>query len=177
MGHPALLRDRFPWGFRLPDSMVVRQPGKFGAWETALAYDDLRDWIKALDKAGELKHIHEPVDPILEIAEITDRVSKWGRQERGCRSESAPGGPALLFENVKGYPGSRVLMNQFGSERRMKLALKSTVWMMWRDASRACSSSNRPEGLLGKLKMLPMLAEVGRFFPAPWRPKTRPASK
>jgi 4-hydroxy-3-polyprenylbenzoate decarboxylase len=47
--------------------------------ETALAYDDLRDWIKALDKAGELKHIHEPVDPILEIAEITDRVSKWGR--------------------------------------------------------------------------------------------------
>ena len=46
--------------------------------ETALAYDDLRDWIKTLDKAGELKHIHEPVDPILEIAEITDRVSKWG---------------------------------------------------------------------------------------------------
>ena len=34
-----------------------------------------------------------------------------------------PGGPALLFEKVKGYPGSRVLMNQFGSERRMKLAL------------------------------------------------------
>ncbi len=51
--------------------------------ETALAYDDLRGWIKALDKAGELKHIHEPVDPILEIAEITDRVSKWaGRVEQ-----------------------------------------------------------------------------------------------
>ena len=79
-----------------------------------MAYDDLRGWIKALDKAGELKHIHEPVDPILEIAEITDRVSK---------TKSTPGGPALLFENVKGYPGGSVLMNQFGSERRMKLAL------------------------------------------------------
>src|SRR5580698_5496934 len=85
-----------------------------GGERTALAYDDLRAWIKALDKAGELKHIHEPVDPILEIAEITDRVSKRGGRK---------GGPALLFENIKGYPGSKVLMNQFGSERRMKLAL------------------------------------------------------
>ena len=50
--------------------------------ETALAYDDLRGWIKALDKAGELKHIHEPVDPVLEIAEITDRVSKSGKHGR-----------------------------------------------------------------------------------------------
>ena len=79
-----------------------------------MAYDDLRAWIKALDKAGELKRIHEPVDPVLEISEITDRVSKRG---------VPPGGPALLFENVKGYPGSQVLMNQFGSEQRMKLAL------------------------------------------------------
>ena len=98
----------------------MRHPHSRGV-ETALAYDDLRAWIKALDKAGELKHIHEPVDPILEMAEITDRVSKWGRRRSvDAGSKSAPGGPALLFENVKGYPGSRVLMNQFGSERRMK---------------------------------------------------------
>ena len=97
-----------------------------------MAYDDLRAWIKALDKAGELKRIHEPVDPILEIAEITDRVSKRGGPK---------GGPALLFENVKGYPGSQVLMNQFGSERRMKLALDVKAWMMWPDVSRLCSSS------------------------------------
>ena len=41
-----------------------------------MAYDDLRHWIKALDRAGELKRIRTEADPILEIAEITDRVSK-----------------------------------------------------------------------------------------------------
>ena len=44
------------------------------AWPTTT----LRDWISALDKAGELKRIKAEADPILEIAEITDRVSKWG---------------------------------------------------------------------------------------------------
>ena len=89
-----------------------------------MAHDDLRDWIKVLDKAGELKRIREEVDPILEIAEITDRVCKIGRQAKsGGAGKYAPGGPALLFERVKGYPGAKVLMNQFGSERRMKLAL------------------------------------------------------
>ncbi|MBV9573917.1 MAG: UbiD family decarboxylase, partial [Acidobacteriales bacterium] len=78
-----------------------------------MAYDDLREWISALDRAGELKRISVEVDPILEIAEIADRVSK-----------SSSGGPALLFQNVKGHPRSQVLINQFGSERRMKLALK-----------------------------------------------------
>ncbi len=133
-----------------------------------MAYDDLRDWIKALDKAGELKHIHEPVDPILEIAEITNRVSKWGRQG-GPRGKTAaaypPGGPALLFENVKGYPGSRVLMNQFGSERRMKLALGVDSLDDVAGRIEGLLQLKSPEGLLEKLKMLPMLAEVGRFFP------------
>ena len=41
-----------------------------------MAYDDLRDWIKALDRAGELKRIRTEADPILEITEIADRVSK-----------------------------------------------------------------------------------------------------
>ena len=63
-----------------------------------MAYSDLRDWITALERAGELKRIKAPVDPILEITEITDRVSKSG-------------GPALLFENIKGHPGAQVLIN------------------------------------------------------------------
>jgi 4-hydroxy-3-polyprenylbenzoate decarboxylase len=121
-------------------------------WGSGLAYDDLRTWIKALDKAGELKRIKEPVDPILEITEITDRVSKRG-------------GPALLFENVTGYPGSRVLMNQFGSERRMKLALDVESLDDIAGRIETLLHLKSPEGLLGKLKMLPMLAEVGRFFP------------
>src|SRR5271154_1323863 len=93
---------------------ATQQPERRGR---SLAYDDLRDWIKALEKAGELKRIRQEVDPVLEIAEITDRVSKSGK------NGGTPGGPALLFESVKGYPGSSVLMNQFGSERRMQLAL------------------------------------------------------
>ena len=83
-----------------------------------MAYDDLREWIKKLDKAGELKRVREEVDPILEMAEIADRAAKSGK------GTAKAGGPALLFENVKGYPGSSVLMNQFGSERRMRLALE-----------------------------------------------------
>ncbi len=77
-------------------------------WErrgTTLAYDDLREWIKALDKAGELKRVRHEVDPVLEIAEITDRASKAGK--KGGLKGYAPGGPALLFENVKGYPGNK----------------------------------------------------------------------
>jgi 4-hydroxy-3-polyprenylbenzoate decarboxylase len=85
-----------------------------------LAYNDLREWISALDKAGELKRVRTEVDPILEITEIADRVSKSGRN---ASPKAQPGGKALLFENVKGHPGAQVLINQFGSEARMKLAL------------------------------------------------------
>ena len=47
-----------------------------------LAYDDLRDWIKTLEKHGELKRIREEVSPELEITEITDRVSKIGARAK-----------------------------------------------------------------------------------------------
>ena len=53
-----------------------------------MAYDDLRDWIAALERAGELKTIHTEVDPILEITEITDRVSK---KPCGAGSRTRPG--------------------------------------------------------------------------------------
>jgi len=82
-----------------------------------LAYNDLREWIAALERAGELKRIKTEVDPILEIAEITDRVSKSRDNQRHR------GGPALLFENPKGSD-IPVLINQFGSERRMRMALE-----------------------------------------------------
>ena len=74
-----------------------------------MPYKDLQQFITVLEKAGELRRISAEVDPRLEITEITDRVSKAG-------------GPALLFENVTGsrFP---VLINAFGSYRRMALAL------------------------------------------------------
>src|SRR5438105_4209242 len=88
-----------------------------------VAYNDLREWIGALERAGELRRIKMEVDPVLEITEIADRVSKAGRQDHASlESYSEPGGPALLFESIKGQPGAKVLINQFGSAKRMKLA-------------------------------------------------------
>ncbi len=124
-----------------------------------MAYTDLRDWIKQLDKAGELKRITQEVDPILEMAEIADRAAKLGR------GTSKAGGPALLFENVKGHPGARVLMNQFGSERRMKLALETDSLDSIADRIRTLLHPQTPTSIMDKLKLLPMLAEVGSFFP------------
>ena len=127
--------------------------------ERDLAYNDLRDWINTLQKAGELTRIKQEVDPILEMAEIADRAAKMGR------GTPRAGGPALLFENVKGYPGARVLMNQFGSERRMKLALETESLDAIADRIRLLLKPEMPTSLMDKLKMLPMLAEVGSFFP------------
>ncbi len=124
-----------------------------------MAYDDLRDWIKALDRAGELKRIGIEADPILEITEIVDRVSK------SKDSHGTVGGKALLFENVKGYPGSKLLINQFGSANRMKLALEVDALDEIADRIRAFMDVKSPQGFLDKVKMLPMLAEMGKFFP------------
>src|SRR6202162_5152894 len=107
--------------------------------------------MAALERAGELKKIRTPVNPILEIAEITDRVSKTG-------------GPALLFQNVEGHPGSQVLINQFGSARRMKLALEVDSLDQVADRIRHFMDVKSSQGFLDKVKMLPMLAEMGKFF-------------
>jgi 4-hydroxy-3-polyprenylbenzoate decarboxylase len=123
-----------------------------------LAYNDLREWIAALDRAGELKRIKTEVDPVLEIAEITDRVSK-GRDGKGNA-----GGPAILFENPKGSKVP-VLINQFGSERRMRMALEVESLDQVADRIRQFMDVKSPQGFLDKVKMLPMLAEMGKFFP------------
>ena len=116
-----------------------------------MAYADLRDFIRALDKAGELARISLEVDPKLEITEFADRGVKRG-------------GPAFLFEKPKGS-SLPVLINAFASERRMKLALE--VDSMDDIAARISEflQMKMPEGLISKLKMLPVLAEVGAFFP------------
>jgi 4-hydroxy-3-polyprenylbenzoate decarboxylase len=129
-----------------------------------LAYEDLRDWIAGLERAGELKKIRTEVDPILEIAEITDRVSKMPGKNNGGRM-SSPGGPALLFQNIKGHPGAQVLINQFGSARRMNLALEVNKLDEVADRIRQFIDVKSPQGFLDKVKMLPMLAEMGKFFP------------
>ena len=76
-----------------------------------MAYQELREFLEHLDTSGELHHVRVEVDPLLEIAEITDRASK-----------SPAGGKALLFERVKGSRFS-VATNLFGSRRRVCAAL------------------------------------------------------
>jgi len=124
-----------------------------------LPFDDLRQWIAALDRAGELKRIQTEADPILEIAEITDRVSK-SRDAKGSR-----GGPAVLFQQLKSHPGSQLLINQFGSESRMKLAVGVNSFDEIAARIRMFMEVKSPQGFLDKLKLLPLLTEAGKFFP------------
>jgi 4-hydroxy-3-polyprenylbenzoate decarboxylase len=136
-----------------------------------LAYESLREWVKALEKSGELKHVKAEVSPILEMAEIADRASKSGK------GTAQAGGPALLFENVAGYSGARVLMNQFGSTKRMQLALE--VSSLDEIAGRIDTLIHpvAPVGMFDKLKMLPMLAEVGGYFPKTISAKNAPCKE
>jgi 4-hydroxy-3-polyprenylbenzoate decarboxylase len=124
-----------------------------------LPFDDLRQWIAALDRAGELKRIQIEADPILEISEITDRVSK-SRDAKG-----KAGGPALLFQNLKAHPGSQLLINQFGSDARMKMSVGVTSYDEIAARIRMFMDMKSPQGFLEKLKMLPLLTEAGKFFP------------
>ena len=122
-----------------------------------MAYRNQQHFIEVLEKAGELVRIREYVDPKLEIAEITDRVSK-----------TPGGGKALLFENTgKPFP---VLMNAYGSERRMCLALGvEKLDDVAREIEGLFQMLSAPkEGIMDKLKMLPKL---GQF--AGWMPKVR----
>ncbi len=77
-----------------------------------MAYKSLREFVRRLEKAGELVRITAPVSAELEITEIADRVMKAPAEHN----------KALLFENVRGYE-MPVLINMFGSPRRMAWAL------------------------------------------------------
>ncbi len=118
-----------------------------------MAYKDLHEFIELLETRGQLCRIKTLVDPELEITEITDRVSKNG-------------GPALLFENVKGSD-MPVLINAYGSRERMAWSLGVEDL---EDIAREISgllqlADNIPDSLLGKVKMLPQLAQLSTFFP------------
>ena len=116
-----------------------------------MSWTDLREFIKAREKNGELHRISVEVDPVLEITEFADRAVKGG-------------GPALLFEKPKGS-SIPVLINAFASMRRMEIALDVASVQEIADRISEYLQMRMPEGLIGKLKMLPKLAEMGSFFP------------
>jgi 4-hydroxy-3-polyprenylbenzoate decarboxylase len=129
-----------------------------GGSEESVAYRDLREFVRALEKEGELKRIGLEVDPVLEIAEVTQRVAR----DKQRRPNSV--GPALLFEKPKGsrFP---VLINAFGSVRRMELAFEVARLEEVADRIRGFLAIETPQGLFDRIKMLPKLAELGSFFP------------
>src|SRR5262249_8408953 len=116
-----------------------------------MPFDDLRQFVRALEKIRELKRISFEVDPDLEITEITDRVSKAG-------------GPALLFEKVKGH-SIPVLINALGSRKRMLTALGVADYSEIADRIVEITDVKSPQGLIEKIKMVPRVAEMARMFP------------
>ncbi len=116
-----------------------------------MSYQDLSEFLTALEKAGELKRIPFEVDPHLEITEFADRAVKSG-------------GPALLFEKPKGS-SIPLAINLFSSDRRMEMALGVNSLDEIADRITDYLGMKMPTGLMGKLKMLPKLAEMGSFFP------------
>jgi 4-hydroxy-3-polyprenylbenzoate decarboxylase len=116
-------------------------------------YRNLGEFISRLEAEGELIRVQGEVSPHLEITEITDRMSK-----------SRNGGKALLFEKVAGseFP---VLTNAFGSGRRMAMALGCTSLEELETKIEGLLDTRPPEGLLGKMGMLPELMSLSKSFP------------
>lgn len=118
-----------------------------------LNYRSLAEFVADLDAAGELVRISEPVDPVLEITEIADRVMK-----------QPGGGKALLFNNVKGSD-IPLGINLFGSKKRMGMALGVPSIDDIGDRLSEMLKLEVPDSLMGKLAMLPMLKEMAGFPP------------
>ena len=123
-----------------------------------MAIDNLRQLLAAIEQIGELVRVRHPVRARLEVAEIADRCMK-----------SKGGGPALLFEHVLLEDGSRspypVAINLYGSMRRICLALGVERLDEIGGRIEELLQLKVPEGLLGKLAMLPRLAEIAKFPP------------
>jgi 4-hydroxy-3-polyprenylbenzoate decarboxylase len=123
-----------------------------------LSLDTLNEFVQALDAAGELVRVRQPVKAHLELCEIADRVMK-----------QPGGGSALLFEHVVLRDGSRsrypVGINLFGSMSRMAMSLGVQRLDDHGDRITKLMDLKVPEGIMGKLSMLPRLMEVAKFPP------------
>ena len=116
-----------------------------------MAYKDLQEFMRRLDRAGQLKRIAVEADPELEITEVADRVVKAG-------------GPALLFENPKGsrYP---VLINAFGTMERMAMALGVERLDDIGAEIAEYFEIGQYIGLVNQVKAVPRLTRLANVFP------------
>ncbi len=132
----------------------------------AMAVKDLRDFVQKLEDAGELVRIKEYVNPYLEIAEITDRVSKTEGQNK-----------ALLFENTgKDFP---LLINMMGSEKRMAMALGvDKIDDARKEIEALMADLMAPkQGIMNQLQMLPKLGKLASWMPKLVNTKMQLANK
>ncbi|GGC74999.1 4-hydroxy-3-polyprenylbenzoate decarboxylase [Vreelandella lutescens] len=114
-----------------------------------MKYNDLRDFIAALEAQGELKRIKAEVDPYLEITEICDRTLRAG-------------GPALLFENVKGHD-MPLLGNLFGTPKRVALGMGQDSVEALREVGKLLAflkEPDPPKGLKDAWDKLPIFKQV-----------------
>ncbi|SUG03040.1 3-polyprenyl-4-hydroxybenzoate carboxylyase [Salmonella enterica subsp. enterica serovar Hartford] len=115
----------------------------------AMKYHDLRDFLTLLEQQGELKRITLPVDPHLEITEIADRTLRAG-------------GPALLFENPKGY-AMPVLCNLFGTPKRVAMGMGQDDVSALREVGKLLAFLKEPEppkGFRDLFDKLPQFKQV-----------------
>jgi len=116
-------------------------------------FNDLNEFISALDKARELARITEPVSPDLEICAVTDRVSK-----------SPGGGPGLLFERPTGFD-IPVAVNLFGSLSRICMGLGVSKLDDLASEIEELATPKIPSGMFDALKMLPMVSRLRDLMP------------
>ena len=119
-----------------------------------MKYKDLRDFIKLLEKRGQLKRVKAPVSPELEMTEICDRTLRAG-------------GPALLFENVTGYD-TPVLGNLFGTPDRVALGMGEESVEKLRDVGKLLAflkEPDPPKGLKDAWQKLPIFKQVLNMGP------------
>lgn len=119
-----------------------------------MKYSDLRDFIDQLELMGELKRISIEVDPILEMTEICDRTLKAG-------------GPALLFENPKGYD-MPVLGNLFGTAKRVALGMGRSDVSALRGIGELLAflkEPDPPKGIKDAWQKLPIFKQVMNMAP------------
>ena len=119
-----------------------------------MKYRDLRDFIAQLEKQGELKRISVEVDPYLEMTEICDRVLKQG-------------GPAILFENPKGFH-TPVLANLFGTPRRVAMGMGAEEVSELRGIGELLAYLKEPEppkGMKDAFEKIPVFKQVLNMAP------------
>ena len=119
-----------------------------------MKYDDLRDFINALEQRGELARIKAEVDPHLEMTEIADRTLRAG-------------GPALLFENPKGH-NVPVLANLFGTEQRVAMGMGAESLAALRDIGEVLAylrQPDAPKGMRDMWEKAPVLKQVLQMAP------------